>query len=245
MDVYLLPVTPAPPGAEPSFELYCEPPSEAESTEAGTPAESPRSFFARIVQGFKQALKEGEEEERRQEQGEPDPVPGGGGSRLGRFVKRKLAAAVAEQRVLWRLRKATAARLHHPETITSPRAIEIAVTEFKKDFSKHRLWCLIDAAIVIVQTPLAFVPGPNFLAYYFIFRSVGHFFSYQGARKGMDPGLWTGVPSAPLAELQQALTLDESRRADRIEGIARALGLERLAIFMRRVVARPRPARQA
>ena len=242
MDVYLLPVTPTQPGVEPSFELYCEPPPEADATEGEAPHAPAPSFFGRIIQGFKKALAEGEEEERRQEQGQPDPAASGGGSRLGRFVKRKLAAAVAEQRVLWRLRKATAARLHHPVTITSPRAIEIAIAEFKKDYSKHRLWCFIDAAIVVIQTPLAFVPGPNFLAYYFIFRAVGHFFSYQGARKGMDTSIWTAVPSAPLADLQQALSLDAAPRADRIEGIARALGLERLSVFMRRVVARPRQA---
>jgi hypothetical protein len=241
MDVYLLPVTPAPPGTEPAFELYCEQAPDLDDKDDAGAAPAP-SFFGRIVQRFKQALAEGEEEERRQEQGEPDAPAASSGSRIGRLVKRKLAAAVAEQRVLWRLRNATAARLHHPVTITSARAIEIAVAELERDFFKHRKWCYIDAAIVVIQTPLAFVPGPNFLAYYFIFRAVGHFFSYQGARKGMDAALWTGVPSAPLADLQQALSLEERPRADRIETISRALGLERLSIFMRRVVARPRQA---
>lgn len=236
MDVYLLPVMPAPPGVEPPFELYCEPPPEPEPAPG---AESKRGFFGRLALRFKQALAEGEAEERRQESGEPDPTPKDFGGRVGSFVKRKLAAAVAEQRVLWQLRNATAARLHHSVKITSPRAVEIATAEFKKDFSKHRMWCIIDAAIVVIQTPLAFVPGPNFLAYYFIFRSVGHFFSYQGARKGMDAAIWTGAPSAPLADLQDALSLDDGPRAQRIESIASALGLERLSVFMRRVANRP------
>ena len=237
MDVYLLPVMPAPPGGEPPFELYCEPPPDPEPDPG---AEAKPGFFARMALRFKQALAEGEEEERRQEKGEPDETPKDFGGRVGRFVKRKLAAAVAEQRVLWHLRNATAARLHHAVTITSPRALELVTAEFKKDYSKHWKWFLIDAAIVVIQTPLAFVPGPNFVAYYFIFRSVGHFFSYQGARRGMEPGLWTAMPSAPLADLEQALSLAPAARVQRIEAIARSLGLERLSVFMRRVANRPR-----
>jgi hypothetical protein len=237
MDVYLLPVMPAPPGAEPPFELYCEPPPDLEP-EPGTAAKP--GFFGRMVLRFKQALAEGEAEQRRQEDGQPDEAPKDFGGRVGRFVKRKLAAAVAEQRVLWHLRNVTAARLHHPVTITSPRAVEIATAEFKKDLSKHRLWCIIDGVIFIATGLVAIVPGPNLLAYYFIFRSVGHFFAYRGARNGMEASLWTGVPSAPLADLQEALSLDPGRRAQRIETIARSLGLERLSVFMRRVANRPR-----
>lgn len=240
MDVFLLPVMPAPPGAEPAFELYCEP-LQAPEAESGSSIEPGPSLIGRLVQRFKQALAEGEEEERRQENGEPDAAPGDAGTRLGRFVKRQLAAAVAEQRLLWRLRHAASARLHHPSTITSARALAIASAEFKRDLAKHRRWCVIDAAIVVASTPLAFVPGPNFLAYYFIFRSIGHFFSSQGARKGLDAALWTAVPSTPLAELQDVLSLDPARRADRVAAIAEALGLERLPLFMRRVSARPGP----
>lgn len=239
MDVYLLPVTPAPPGVEPLFELYCEPPPDPEP-EPGTEAKP--GFFGRMVLRFKQALAEGEAEQRRQEDGEPDEAPKDFGGRVGRFVKRKLAAAVAEQRVLWHLRNVTAARLHHPVTITSPRAVEIATAEFTKDLSKHRRWCIIDGVIFIATGAVAIVPGPNLLAYYFIFRAVGHFFSYRGARKGMEASLWTGVPSAPLADLQDALSLDPGRRVQRIESIEQSLGLERLSVFMRRVANRPQKA---
>jgi hypothetical protein len=241
MDVFLLPVTPAPLGSEPLLELYCEPPPDPDAEPGDADAQAKRGFFARMVLRFKQALAEGEAEQRREEKGEPEH-PGEKGSRVGRFVKRKLAAAVAEQRVLWQLRNATAARLHHPVTITSPRAIELAIAEFKKDFAKHRLWCVIDGVIVIATGVVAIVPGPNLLAYYFIFRAVGHFFSFQGARKGMNPALWTAVASAPLADLQQALSLDTKTRTDRIAAVEAALGLERLSVFMRRVASRPRQA---
>ncbi len=236
MDVYLLPVTPAPPGEEPLFELYCEPPPDPEPEPGSEPKPG---FFGRMVLRFKQALAEGEAEQRRQEDGVPDEAPKDFGGRVGRFVKRKLAAAVAEQRVLWHLRNVTAARLHHPVTITSSRAVGIATAEFEKDLSKHRLWCIIDGAIFIATGLVAIVPGPNLLAYYFIFRSVGHFFAYRGARKGMEAALWTAVPSEPIADLQQALSLDPGARADRIGAIADSLGLERLSVFMRRIGNRP------
>jgi hypothetical protein len=234
MDVFLLPVGLAQPGTEPRVQMYCEPPPEPVPDDAGGQPQR-RSFFGRLADGFRRALAEGEAEERRQEEGH---APTESGSRLTRFVKRKLAAAVAEQRLLWHLRHATAARLHHPTTITSARALEIVIAEFKKDFAKHRLWCIIDAVIVVAQTPLAFVPGPNFVAYYFIFRAVGHFFSMRGAQKGMEAALWTTHPSEPLSDLQQALTLEPSARTERIAAIAATLGLARLVAFMRRVAER-------
>lgn len=247
MDVFLLSVAPARDGSESPFELYCEPsphPVAHEAVDAG-PRRSGfvhrlKSTPGRFVRGFKQALAEGEEEERRQEAGHPASTEG---SRFSRFVKRKLAAAVAEQRLLWHLRHATSARLLHAETITSPRAIALATAEFAKDYEKHRLWCGIDAAIVVASAPLALVPGPNFLAYYFIFRSVGHFFSLRGARKGMEASLWTAESSPPLTELQAVMALTGPERDARVDAIAGALGLERLTAFVRRT-ARAIPQRR-
>ncbi|MFA6168842.1 MAG: hypothetical protein WC700_19615 [Gemmatimonadaceae bacterium] len=243
MDVFLLSVTPARPGSESPFELYCEPPPEpvahpgggADLHRAGI-VHRLRSIPGRFVRGFKQALAEGEAEERRQEAGHPASQEG---SRIGRFIKRKLAAAVAEQRLLWHLRHATSARLLHAETLTPARAIALATAEFARDYEKHRLWCGIDAAIVVASAPLALVPGPNFLAYYFIFRSVGHFFSLRGARKGMDASLWTTEPSPPLTELQAVMALPGPERDARVDAIGAALGLERLTAFVRRVASRP------
>jgi hypothetical protein len=250
MDVFLLPVGPAPAGRDPKFQLYCEPLLEAASGDVphanqvgtgprprstfGRLRDKVRSFGSRLVSGFKQALAEGEAEERREEDGQ---VPEGG-NRTSRFLKRKLAAAVAEQRLLWRLRDVHQARLHHPATISSARALDFVVAEFTSDFAKHRLWCVVDALVVVASAPLALVPGPNFLAYYFIFRSVGHFFSLRGAQKGMRREFWTATPSVPLTDLQDALHLDAAARAERIEAIGRSLGLARLEVFMRRVFRR-------
>jgi hypothetical protein len=233
MDVFLVPVAPArfPAGInEAPVELYCEPPPVPQPDPGSPPPK--RSFFARMVHGFNQALAEGEAEQRRQESGH---APSTQGSRIGRFVKRKLAAAVAEQRLLWQLRHATSGRLLHAEALSSERALALATTEFTRDFSKHRLWCVIDALIAAVSIPLALVPGPNLLGYYFVFRSVGHFFSLRGAQKGLLPNFWTAVPSPPLSELQDVLNLSGAARDARVDAIGAALGLERLTHFIRRV----------
>jgi hypothetical protein len=236
MDVFLVPVAPAR-FSEAPVVLYCEPPPDPVTPEPGAGEPRP-SLFARMVAGFKQALAEGEAEQRRQERGDP---PSTHGSRISRLVKRKLAEAVAEQRLLWHLRHVTAARLIHADTMTSERAIALATAEFTKDFSKHRLWCVIDTAIAIVSILLALVPGPNLLGYYFVFRAVGHLFSLRGARKGREASLWTAVPSPPLSELQEALNLPGPERDTRVDAIGATLGLERLTYFVRRM-ARVDPA---
>lgn len=230
MDVFLVPVRPAGGQQGSRFALYCEPPPEPIDPEVD--GEVPkRGLFARWGRKFREALAEGEAEQRRQEAGQPEQ-PGGG---VGRFVKRKLAEAVAEHRLLWTLRRKDRARLLHPDTVPGPEALEWALHEFRRDFGKHRLWCVVDGLIVIVSAPLALVPGPNFLAYYFMFRSVGHYFSLLGARRGMARDTWTVTPSSELSSVEAALGLPATERDRQVDAAATALGLERLTAFVRRV----------
>ena len=70
---------------------------------------------------------------------------------------------------------------------------------------------------------LVLVPGPNFVAYYFAFRMVGHFLSLRGARHGLAVVQWTAKESAPLTQLRAAIALD-----------GEALKLEHLARFFER-----------
>jgi hypothetical protein len=231
VDVYLIPLRPSSASGTPEFVLYCEPPPEPIEPEVeGAPR---RGLFARLVTGFKQAMAEGEEEERRQEAGYPESQSG---SRAGRFMKRKLASAVAEHRLLWTLRHHTSATLHHPTTVAPDRAIGWAIDELRRDYSKHRLWCIVHAVIVVASTPLAFVPGPNFLAYYFIFLSVGHYFSMRGAQRGIRREMWTTQATPALQTLSDTLGLPLHEREARVAVAARELGLERLQAFIRRVM---------
>ena len=81
---------------------------------------------------------------------------------------------------------------------------------------------------------LFLVPGPNLLAYYFVFRMVGHYFSLRGARQGLSVVAWTTEPSAPLSDLRRAIDLDTDERDRRVSNIAAALKLEHLAKFFDR-----------
>ncbi len=244
MDVFLIPVRPATASGEKRFELYCESASAASTSDAPDADDAARpSLWSRWAQRFREALAEGEAEQHRMEAGSSDPASqegaqtgSAGDSRVGRLLRRKLAEAVAEHRLLWSLRHADAARLFHPELMPSDRAVAWAVDEFRRDFGKHRFWCVVGALVVVASAPLAVIPGPNVLAYYFIFRSVGHYFSLRGAQRGMHVTMWTGVPSRALNDLEAALTLTGAEREARVDAIAAALGLERLAAFVRRVV---------
>jgi hypothetical protein len=231
VDVFLVPVQPAGRTGTPEFALYCEP--APDTIEPDVEGAARPGLFARWARSFRQAMAEGEAEQRRREAGDPEQA---GGSRIGRLVRRKLAEAVAEHRLLWALRHHESARLLHPDAVTGDHAIDWAVTEFKRDFSKHRLWCAIDAVIVIASTPFALVPGPNVLAYYFIFRAVGHYFSLLGARRGMRRETWNAESSRALTTVGAALTLGPQDRDARIDAAARELGLERLTAFVRRIV---------
>jgi hypothetical protein len=91
---------------------------------------------------------------------------------------------------------------------------------------------VIDTAIVLAVTPLALLPGPNFLAYYFIFRAVGHFLSMRGAQQGMTTIAWQLDASGALTALRAALALDPDARLARVTDIALGLGLEHLPPFV-------------
>ena len=66
---------------------------------------------------------------------------------MRRAIGRKIAEAVAEQRLLWYLRHQTEARLVHADELTAARALEIARGLFAADAAKHRRWCVIDGLI--------------------------------------------------------------------------------------------------
>jgi hypothetical protein len=216
MIVYLVPT-----GA-PRYELYCEVASPLQTS--GTRR---TGLVGRLVDSFTRALAEGEAER----EGNADPgAPNRG--RLRRFVTRKLAEAVAEQRLLWHLRTETAVVLSHPDDISGDRALELARAEFKSDRDRHRRWAIINGVLMVASTPIALVPGPNLFAYYFIFRLVGHFLSMRGAQQGLDGITWTTQPSADLTALREAFSLASDERDERFEEIAQALGLNRFCAFI-------------
>lgn len=231
MDVYLVPA------GSSRHALYCEVDSRGDEADAAsTQASIPRTsgwFRRRVLDPLKASFRRAVEEGEAQEYGSGD-VPGRG--RLRRFITRKIAEAVAEQRLLWHLRHHDAARLVHPDTIDGARALDLARAEFAHDHARHRRWLIIDTLLVVITGPaLFFVPGPNIVSWYFTFRAVGHFFAMRGAGRGLAQVEWTPIASPHLTSVADALPLDADARASRLAAAAEALGLDRLVAFVERI----------
>jgi len=160
------------------------------------------------------------------------------GSRLQARLLEWVAERVAEQRLLWSLRGTVAAVAVHPEDMPFAHVVALVRRSLQRDLERHRFWLVIDAVGLTVSGIVAIVPGPNLLAYLFIFRVVGHWFSIVGARQGLRRTVWTGAVSPLLDQLRLVRTLDPHERDARVQAVADTLGLPRLPRFFERVSAR-------
>lgn len=238
MDVFLVPVGPD------AHELYCEHVDEpdahndapAEELPAGFWARlgyhvNPKRWFQRLKHAFHQMLTEAERDRR---QGYAARADTGWMQRVRRRSMRWVAESIAEQRLLWNLRRHDTATLLHPDDITADRAVEIMRKQLGRDFDKHRFWLAIDSLLMVASGLLILIPGPNIIGYYFAFRVVGHFFSVRGASRGLAGVSWTQEASPALTELRGALELDPATRLRQAEEIASRLRLDHLATFFQR-----------
>ena len=223
MDVYLVPV------GRDRYELYCEVPDAADD-EAQQPDES-RGFFKRLRDRFSEMLAEAERERR-----DPHPAQAEAGwlGRVKRQTLRWVAESIAEQRLLWLLRKETEDCLFYPDDLDATAAMSLLKSQLGRDFDKHRFWLIVDTLGFIASGLLMLVPGPNLLAYYFAFRMVGHYFSLRGARQGMRFISWRAQPSDLLTALRAAIALEPELRGRSVRDIASQLRLENLATFFER-----------
>jgi hypothetical protein len=226
MQVYLVPVGPD------RYELYTELPDD-EPEEA---AEPPTGLFKRLMHRFRVMLAAAEQERRRAMH--PSHEPRGERRTLARRLRdrsmRWVAEAIAEQRLLWHLRRTDAATLVHPDDVSPETAIKVLRTTLGRDWERHRFWIIIDTLLFIASGLLVLVPGPNVLAYYFAFRMVGHYLSMRGARQGLAGVTWQTDPCEPLSELRHVIALDAPQRQDRVHQVAARLRLEHLASFFER-----------
>jgi len=220
MDVYLLPI------GRDRFECYYEAEEEEETEE---PAD--QGFFARTRARFNEQLKEAERARYERAIEEPKTF-------LGRMQKRTLrwiAERIAEQRLLWHLRKADSATLHAPEDL--PAADSIMRAAMKRDADFHRNRLILHSLALILSVPVALVPGPNVLGYLFTFTVVGHFLSWRGAVRGLHQIAWTIAPNPALTELRRAFSLDAATRHQLILDVSHRLHLPKMARFVERVTA--------
>ena len=221
MEVFLVPV-----GTE-RYELYCEVPEEPHESEP----EPSAGFVKRLVHRFKTMIAEAERERRH---GRPEGTPPGWVSRLKARTLRWVAESIAEQRLLWHLRRQATATFYFPDDLDAARANDIRRAQLKKDFEKHRFWLAIDSVGFVVSGALMLLPGPNVLAYYFAFRMVGHYLSLRGARQGLEAVVWRDEASAPLSDLRRALSFAADAREHHVRAVADRLQLEHLAAFFKR-----------
>jgi hypothetical protein len=221
MEVYLVPVGPQ------RYELYCEIPDDPDDEEG----EAPTGFFRRLVHRFREMIADAERERRH---GAPQGAPRGWVGRVRAKTMRWVAESVAEQRLLWHLRRQTDGCLFYPDDLDEATAVRILREQLGRDFDKHRFWLVIDSLGFVGSGLLMLLPGPNLLAYFFAFRLVGHYLSLRGAKQGLRGTAWIYERSAPLTELRRMLGLDPIQREPRLHAVAETLRLEHLVSFFER-----------
>jgi hypothetical protein len=192
-------------------------------------------LFQRLKERFAAMLREAEGW--RQRRHEQDLTPPGLLGRLRRKIMAFVVERIAEQRLLWHMRHATAICARIPADLDEPEADALIRSLLKKDADHHLKWLLIDFVLLIMSAPLMVIPGPNLPGFYFTFQVVGHFLSWRGAKNGLAGPRWTFKPSDDLAELRHALSLAPPQRQRRFRELADRLRLEHLARFCEDVAA--------
>ncbi len=226
MDVFLIPTT-----TSERYELYYE--ARDEDEDEDDPLDT--GIVARMKRRFATMLREAEEWRQRRHEAQVERVGFLAGLRrrvLGFVVER-----IAEQRLLWHMRKATEVSARIPADLSQPVAEKVVRGMLKKDADHHLKWLLIDLTLLLLTTPLVLIPGPNIPGFYFTFQVVGHYLSMRGARQGLAVVQWTFNPSDDLTELREVMALPPPHRQRRFRELADRLRLEHLASFCEDVAA--------
>lgn len=236
MDVYVIPI------AAERYELYFEGQTDAIPVDAGD-AEATHGVLGwltrklpvvgRLRARFNEMLQAAEERRHRPAAAEPD----GWGARIQNRIMAWVAERIAEQRLLWHLRGETSVTLAHPPDLTFDEVVSIVRRMLQRDYDRHLRWLVIDGVLLIVSAALAIVPGPNLVAYYFIFRVVGHWLSMRGARQGLTRASFSGRPCPPLTELRDVPALEPDARQQKVHDISVRLRLQHLTTFYSRIAA--------
>jgi hypothetical protein len=209
------------------YELYCE-----DQEDPIAPVEPPKGFVRRAARRFQEQIAEAERERRRPST--PDGGPRSFGARLKARSLRWIAETIAEQRLLWRLRRQAAAHLVYPDDLTDVQAQQLLRRRLTRDWERHRFWLAINAVCGVASLLLVLIPGPNVIGYYFLFRIVGHYLSLRGARQGLSKTAWTLQPNASLTRLRSVIGQAPGARAATLDDVASSLQLEHLATFFER-----------
>jgi hypothetical protein len=230
MEVYLIPV-----GVR-RYALYCE--VDDEDDEEERRRETARAgFFRRQFLSFRERLRKAERE---LHYGTSAPASSQWVRRVTDRAICWIAERIAEQRLLWHLRRCVSASFVYPADLREDEAVSLLKSSLKTDADHHLRWMIFDGLMFLVTGvvlgPLfLLVPGvANLPAAYFGFMMVGHFLSRRGAQQGLLRVTWGATPSEPLRELRRAITLDPTQRERSVLDVASRLRLERLPMFFER-----------
>jgi hypothetical protein len=226
MDVYLIPV-----GTQ-RYELYCEDVHEDQPAESVVEAQP--GMFAGLVSRFKAALARVEHEHRHGGAAPPPVERRSWTNRVKDYVLCWLAEKIAEQRLLWRLRRESEVRLIFPDDLSGDEAMTVVRRMLQRDADRHFRWLIFNGLVFMLTGVVAIVPGPNLLAYYFGFRVVGHYWSRRGAKHGLRDVTWHEHPSPLLARLRQAVALSAFERERHVREVESQLRLQHLTTFFQR-----------
>jgi hypothetical protein len=223
MDVFVIPVGPD------RYELYYEHVADAPVDDG--PAT--KGLVATLQRQFADLLRAAEAHHHRRRESSQAPT-----SWMGRRQDRLLswiAERIADQRLLWNLRKEQRVRALYPSDALFEQVLAHVHRALRADFERHRFWLAIDAVGLVLSWPLTVIPGPNVLLFYFLFRVGGHYLSMQGATHGRRQVEWQGQPCDTLVRLRAALDMQEPERHRHVEAVAEALHLSSLPLFFDRV----------
>jgi hypothetical protein len=225
MEIFLVPVS------SDRYELYCEhQPDEADLSPEAPPGSG---RIKSMMHRMKAAVARVEQEN----QAGVQPVPAEHHRWRDRMKQRALcwiAEKVAEQRLLWRIRKESDVTLVFPDDIGEDAALATARGMIQREADRHLRWTVIDGLLFAASGIVALVPGPNPLAYYFGFRFVGHVLSRRGAKHALNVVRWTCQPAAALTSLRHAIPLETPERNRHVQDAARVLHLQHLSTFFER-----------
>jgi hypothetical protein len=145
---------------------------------------------------------------------------------------RWIAERIAEQRLLWHLRKASSATLHTSQDLVPSDAEAIMRDSMKRDADFHRNRLIPHTLALILSAAVAVVPGPNVLGYLFTFTVVGHFLAWRGAVNALNGVRWTVVSNPALTDLRYAFSLEGDARHRLIKDVAQRLHMPKMARFV-------------
>lgn len=224
MNVYLVPIGPD------GYELYCEPHDGPSQDGDGRPG-----WRLRVSHMFRRVLAYLEQERQRRLARRGTAARASAWQRLRDRVVAWMAERVAEQRLLWHLRRHVSATAYHPDDVTRADATAIVRRSLGRDGTRHLRWLVVNAVGLAIAVPLSFIPGPNVLLYYFIFRAMGHYLSWGGARHGLTAVTWSYAVSPPLTDLRRLPSMPFAERPAFAHAIAERLKLEHLDTFAERI----------